>query len=38
VEIVCFLMANDITAFQEQIREFSQGDIEIKISDEIVFL
>src|ERR1035437_273672 len=38
VEIASFLMANDVTAFHEQIREFSQNDIEIKLSDEIVFL
>ena len=35
VEITCFLNSNDITPFLEQIREHSQGDIEIKISGEI---
>jgi putative IMPACT (imprinted ancient) family translation regulator len=38
VEIVSFLMANNIAPFQEQIREYSQGDIEITISDEIIYL
>jgi uncharacterized YigZ family protein len=38
VEITCLLIANDVSAFQEQIREYSQGDIEIKITDKIVYL
>src|ERR1035437_368759 len=38
VDINCLLMANDVSAFQEQIREYSQGDFEIKLSNEIVFL
>jgi hypothetical protein len=38
VEIAGFLMANNITAFNDQIREYSQGDIEIKITDEIIYL
>jgi uncharacterized YigZ family protein len=38
VDITCLLIANDIPAFQDQIQEFSQGDIEIKISDKIIYL
>lgn len=38
VEIASFLMSNDIAAFLDQIREHSQGDIEIKITGEIVYL
>ena len=38
VEITCFLIANDVSAFQEQIREYSQGDKEIKITSEIIYL
>ena len=38
VEIVSFLIANVIAPFQDQIREYSQVDIEIKISDEIFYL
>jgi uncharacterized YigZ family protein len=38
VDIASFLMSNDITPFLEQIREHSQGDIEIKISAEIIYL
>jgi uncharacterized YigZ family protein len=38
VEIVSFLIANEIALFQDQMREYSQGDIEIKISDEIIYL
>ena len=38
VEITCLLIASDVLTFQDQIREFSQGDIEIKISDKIIYL
>jgi len=38
VDITCLLIANDIPAFQDQIQEFSQGDIEIKITDKIIYL
>jgi uncharacterized YigZ family protein len=38
VEIACLLNSNDITSFMEQIKEYSQGDIEIKISGEIIYL
>ena len=38
VEIMSFLMATEIASFQDQIREYSQGDIEIKISDETIYL
>ena len=38
VEITCLLIANEIPAFQEQLREHSQRDIEIKISDKIIYL
>ena len=38
VEIAGFLMANNIAPFQEHIREYSQGDIEIIISEEIFYL
>lgn len=38
VDITCLLIANDIPVFQNQIQEFSQGDIEIKISDKIIYL
>jgi len=38
VKITCLLITNDIPAFQEQIREYSQGDIEVKISAEIIYL
>ena len=38
VEITCLLIASDVSVFQEQIREYSQGDIEIKIADEIIYL
>ena len=38
VDITCFLIANDIPAFQDQIQEFSQDDIEIKITDKIIYL
>lgn len=37
VEIACFLNSNDITSFMEQIKEHSQGDIEIKISGKIIY-
>ena len=38
VKITCLLIENEIPAFQEQLREHSQGDIEIKISAEIIYL
>lgn len=38
VEIECFLNSNDIASFLEQIHEHSQGDIDIKISGEIIYL
>jgi uncharacterized YigZ family protein len=38
VEITSLLIANEISAFQDQIQEYSQGDIEIKISDKIIYL
>jgi uncharacterized YigZ family protein len=38
VEITSLLIANEITAFQDQIQEYSQGDIEIKISDKIIYI
>lgn len=38
VDISSLLMSNDITPFLKQIREHSQGDIEIKISAEIIYL
>jgi uncharacterized YigZ family protein len=38
VDISSYLMSNDIAAFLEQIREHSQGDIEIKIAGEILYL
>jgi uncharacterized YigZ family protein len=37
-DIACFLNSNDIPSFMEQIKEHSQGDIEIKKSGEIVYL
>jgi uncharacterized YigZ family protein len=37
-EITCLLIAKDISSFQKQIREYSQGDIEIKIAGEIIYL
>jgi putative IMPACT (imprinted ancient) family translation regulator len=37
-EIACFLNSNDITSLMEKIKEHSQGDIEIKISGEIIYL
>jgi uncharacterized YigZ family protein len=38
VEIGSFLNSNDIASFMDQIKEHSQGDIEIKISGEIIYL
>jgi uncharacterized YigZ family protein len=38
VEITSLLIANEISAFQDQIQEYSQGDVEIKISDKIIYL
>src|SRR5664280_2365216 len=38
VEITSLLIANEISAFQDQIQEYSQGDIEIKVSDKIIYL
>ena len=38
VEITSFLLANDIPAFNDQLREHSQDDIEIKITADIIYL
>jgi uncharacterized YigZ family protein len=38
VEIKSFLLANDIAAFIDQLKEFAKGDIVTRISDEIIYL
>ena len=38
VEIKSVLLANAITSFNDQLKEFSKGDIETKISDGIIYL
>jgi uncharacterized YigZ family protein len=38
VEINCLLLTDDIATFKEQLAEYSQGNIEINISDEIIYL
>jgi uncharacterized YigZ family protein len=37
VEINCLLLTDDIPAIKEQLAEYSQGDIEIKVSPEIIY-